>query len=158
MLVGVDWSGLGSDYKLGVAFGGFTALTYAAYVLCLQKSQSISPRLAPAANLCIISLITAAIMAIEGTLQGESFAIPDTRSWIAMAAYGILCQALGWVIISRALARVEASRAGLILLLQPTLAFVWDVVFFGRATDLYDAAGALLALFAIYLGGTRRRR
>ena len=58
---------------------------------------------------------------------------------------------------SRALVVVEASRAGLILLLQPTLAFIWDVLFFARPTGVVDALGAGLALTAIYIGGTRRR-
>jgi drug/metabolite transporter (DMT)-like permease len=157
MLVGVDWSALESTYKLGVAFGLLTAVTYAAYVLILQKSQSGSPRLSASANLAVISLGTAAIMAIEGPLQGESFHVPNARSWIAMASYGVLCQALGWIIISHALTRVEASRAGLILLLQPTLAFVWDVLFFARPTDIVDGLGALIALSAIYIGGTRKK-
>jgi drug/metabolite transporter (DMT)-like permease len=157
MLVGVDWSVLESTYKLGVAFGLLTAVTYAAYVLVLQKSQSESPRLSAPANLAVISLGTAAIMAIEGPIQGESFHVPNARSWIAMASYGVLCQALGWIIISRALTRVEASRAGLILLLQPTLAFVWDILFFARPTNMIDALGASIALTAIYIGGARRR-
>ncbi|MEE9269391.1 MAG: DMT family transporter [Candidatus Krumholzibacteria bacterium] len=158
MLVGVDWSALESSYKRGIYFGLVTALTYAVYVLVLQKSQSDARRLSAAANLVIISLGTAAIMGVEGYVQGESFRIPDGRSWLSMIAYGVLCQGLGWIIISRALVKVEASRAGLILLLQPTLAFLWDVLFFSRPTGIVDAGGALLALAAIYLGGARRHR
>ncbi len=97
-------------------------------------------------------------MGVEGALQGESFRIPDSQSWASMLAYGIVCQAIGWIIISRALVMVEASRAGLILLLQPTLAFVWDILFFSRATDITHIAGAVLALVAIYLGGSRKRK
>jgi drug/metabolite transporter (DMT)-like permease len=158
MLVGVDWSALESSYRLGVYFGLVTAITYACYLLVLQKSQSEARRLPAAANLAIISMGTAAIMGVEGYVQRESFRIPDGRSWLSMVAYGVLCQGLGWVIISRALVKVEASRAGLILLLQPTLAFVWDILFFSRPTGIVDASGALLALAAIYLGGTRQRR
>jgi drug/metabolite transporter (DMT)-like permease len=69
----------------------------------------------------------------------------------------VLCQAIGWIFISRALSRIQASRAGLILLLQPTLAFVWDVLFFSRPTVALDVIGASLTLAAIYLGGSRRR-
>ncbi|MFQ5510489.1 MAG: DMT family transporter [Candidatus Krumholzibacteriia bacterium] len=158
MLVGVDWAALEKDYRLGIYLGLITALTYACYLLILQKAQSSERRLPAAANLAVISLGTAAIMAVEGALQGESFRIPEGRSWAALISYGVLCQALGWIVISRALVKVEASRAGLILLLQPTLAFVWDVLFFARPTGIVDVSGALLALAAIYLGGTRRRR
>lgn len=157
MLVGVDWSVLPATYKTGVVFGLLTALTYASYVLILQKAQSRTTRLSAAANLAVISLATAAIMAIEVPSMGESFHVPNAHSWLAMVAYGVLCQALGWIVISRALVKVEASRAGLVLLLQPTLAFVWDVLFFDRPTDAVDALGAVLALAAIYIGGARRR-
>lgn len=158
LLVGFDWSELSVNYKTGIFFGLGTALIYAAYVLVLQKSQLRLPRLSATANLCVISMVSALIMGVEGGLQGESFRIPDAVSWSSMLAYGIVCQAIGWIIISRALVSVEASRAGLILLLQPTLAFVWDILFFSRATNVTHIAGAALALVAIYLGGSRKRR
>ncbi|MCX6832762.1 MAG: hypothetical protein NT028_11655 [candidate division Zixibacteria bacterium] len=47
---------------------------------------------------------------------------------------------------------ISASRVGLILLLQPTLAFVWDVLFFKRPTTELEGVGAVIALAAIYLG------
>lgn len=157
MLVGIEWSRLEPDYKLGVVFGIATALSYAAYLLVLHRTQARIPRLGAAANLCMISLVTAAVMGIEGWLQGESFNIPDRTSWLSLLAYGVVCQAIAWIMISRALVKVKVSRAGLVLLLQPTLAFVWDVVFFSRPTDVMDTAGAALALLAIYLGTSRAR-
>ena len=158
LLVGFDWVGLSPAYQTGVFFGLVTALIYAAYVLVLQRSQLRLPRLSATANLCTISMVAALIMGVEGNLQGESFHIPDSQSWSSLLAYGVVCQALGWIIISRALVKVEASRAGLILLLQPTLAFVWDILFFSRPTDITHISGAILALFAIYLGGSRKRK
>ncbi|UCG53773.1 MAG: DMT family transporter [Candidatus Latescibacterota bacterium] len=158
LIVGIDWSRLESSYKIGVLCGVATAITYAAYLLVLQRSQWETRRLAAAANLCIISLVTAVVMGVEGRLQGESFHIPDWQSWSSLLAYGVICQAIGWMTISRALVKVEASRAGLILLLQPTLAFIWDILFFSRPTDIVDVAGASLALVAIYLGGSRERK
>jgi drug/metabolite transporter (DMT)-like permease len=59
---------------------------------------------------------------------------------------------VGWLLISRGIPHVEAGRAGLVLLLQPSLAFVWDILFFGRPTDALDVAGAVLAVGAVYLG------
>ena len=67
-------------------------------------------------------------------------------------------QGLGWLLISRGIPYVEATRAGLVLLLQPALAFVWDILFFARPIGETDAVGALLALSAIYFGGRRRGR
>lgn len=50
---------------------------------------------------------------------------------------------------------MRASQVGLILLLQPMLAFVWDVLFFRRSFGGVQLAGAALALAAIYLGSLR---
>ena len=156
LLVGIDWQQLEQSYRTGVIFGILTALTYAGYLLVIRHAQKREVRLGATANLCVISLLTAAIMAVEGVLQGETFAIPDTQSWVSMAMYGVVCQAIGWIIISRAIVKVPASRAGLILLLQPTLAFIWDILFFARPTSTTDIIGATVALGAIYLGGSRK--
>lgn len=156
MIVGVDWNALEPAYRLGILLGLCTAITYAVYVLVLKKAQSERIRLSASGNLAVISIISAAIMAVEGVFEGASFRVPDTKSWASLIAYGVICQGLGWIIISRALVKVRASRAGLILLLQPTLAFIWDIVFFSRPTVALDAMGAALALAAIYFGGTRR--
>ena len=47
---------------------------------------------------------------------------------------------------------MSAARVGLILLLQPTLSYVWDVWFFHHPMTSTQIVGAVLALIAIYLG------
>jgi drug/metabolite transporter (DMT)-like permease len=84
--------------------------------------------------------------------EGESLRIPSLATGGVLLLYGVTAQVLGWLLISRGIAHVEAGRAGLVLLLQPSLAFVWDVLFFHRPTSPTDVAGAVLALGAIYLG------
>ncbi len=87
-------------------------------------------------------------------IQGESFVIPDLTSWGAMIGYGVICQAIAWLIISKSLPRLRASLVGLILLLQPILAFIWDITLFSRPTTIYEIAGVVIALIAIYLGSS----
>jgi len=48
------------------------------------------------------------------------------------------------------------SRAGVLLLLQPAGAFLWDVLIFGRPTTGRELVGAGLALLGIYLGGAKK--
>jgi drug/metabolite transporter (DMT)-like permease len=69
-----------------------------------------------------------------------------------MLAYGVTGQVLGGVLISSALAFVSAVRVGLILLLQPTLSYAWDVWFFDHPMTPVQVAGAVIALIAIYVG------
>ena len=97
------------------------------------------------------------VMGLEGLWQGQSFAISNLSTASALVGYGILGQVLGWVWVTRGLKSTPVSLAGLILLLQPTLAFNWDILFFARPTDALDFVGAALALGAIYLGTHGRR-
>ena len=156
MLVGADWSTLGPTYRLGVVFGGLTAVTYAGFLLTLRRAQRSPVRLSAAANLAVVTTLTAAVMVLMARIEASTLHVPNTRSWLVLIAYGVICQGVGWALISRALRSVDASRVGLVLLLQPTLTFVWDMLFFRRPTTLIEGLGALLALGAIYLGSVRR--
>lgn len=157
LLVGLNFASLGEDYQRGVFYGLLTALCYGGYILTLRQLQSLADAPGRTANLTIVSLVTALVMGVEGWVQGESFLIPDAQSWAALIAYGLAGQVLGWVIIARGLPRLAASLAGLVLLLQPTLAFVWDMLFFAKPVDLAQGLGAALALAGIYLGATSRK-
>jgi drug/metabolite transporter (DMT)-like permease len=157
LLFGVDWESLSPTYKTGVWLALMCAVMYTGFLLVLRRSQFRQVRLKPTANLTIISIVTAVMLAPVGVLQGESFAIVDRQTAWALVSYGVLCQAIGWIIISWAVTKIEASRVGLLLLLQPTLTFTWDILFFKRPTTSIEIMGALLTLAAIYFGSTRRR-
>jgi drug/metabolite transporter (DMT)-like permease len=157
LLVGVDWGDLDARYKTGVWLGLLCAVLYTFFLLVLRKSQMRSVRLRPTANLAIISVVTAAMLGPVGYLQGERFQIPDAQTAWSLVALGVLCQGVGWIVISRAVTKIEASRVGLLLLLQPMLTFVWDILLFNRPTAPIEIFGALLALVAIYFGSSRGR-
>ncbi len=151
-----DWGALGENYQTGIVLGLCTALFYALFVLTLRKLQSLPETLSPLANITVVSLTTMLAMGFEGVWLEQSFSIPDLRTGLALVSYGIAGQVLGWVWITRGLKSTPVALAGLILLLQPTLAFIWDILLFERPTDALDLLGALIALGAIYLG-TRSR-
>lgn len=67
-------------------------------------------------------------------------------------AYGLLCQVAGWLLITSAMPRIPASLEGQLLLVQPALAMVWDVLFFARPARFADLGGAALFLAGLYLG------
>jgi drug/metabolite transporter (DMT)-like permease len=158
LLVGLNWSDFDASYRRGVVFGLATAASYAAYLLCLRGSRREHQRLSAAANLAWVTVLTALLLTAAADSRGESLRIPDGRTALILVAYGVLCQALAWILISRNLHRVDASRAALILLLQPTLTFGWDILFFHRPTSAVEAGGATLAIAAIYLGAAPPRR
>ncbi|MGD8574131.1 MAG: DMT family transporter [Gammaproteobacteria bacterium] len=158
LLVAGDWAALGPDYHLGVMFGLITAVCYAAYTLTLRTARVSEAAPSPYATMATLSLICAAILALVALGQGESLSLSRWTDAGWLLAYGIAGQVLGWVLISGSLETVPASTVGLVLLLQPTLAFVWDVLFFGRQLGAAEVSGALIALAAIYLGSQRHGR
>jgi drug/metabolite transporter (DMT)-like permease len=152
LLVGTHWSQLDEQYHLGVIFGFITALFYASFVLTLRKLQSLPDPPTPFANITISTLTTALVTGLVTLATGESFAIPDIPSALWLVLYGFCGQVLGWVLITRSIKHMPAARVSLTLLLQPTLSFIWDVLFFHRQTSGIEFLGAMVAIVAIYLG------
>ncbi len=156
LLLGRNWSEFSSGYRLGVLFGALTAVAYTSYLLAIRRLHRDSTETLPMATLATVSLSTALFLAITVVATEETFAIPSMFDAGMIVSLAVTAQVIGWLAIAWGLPHVQASKAGLILLLQPTLAFLWDVLFFARATGVADGAGAVLALCGIYLGSRAR--
>ncbi|MCB2226184.1 MAG: DMT family transporter [Desulfarculaceae bacterium] len=155
-LVGASWPELSSASRLGVLLSLLAAGAYSGYLLTMRWSLRRIGGLKPVASVALMSLACALLLLPAALAEPGGLAVPALADWGLLGVYGLGCHALGWVLISRGLMLLPASRAGLVLLLQPTMAFVWDIVFFGRATSWLEAGGAFLALAAIYLGSQSR--
>lgn len=147
-----------TEQRLGVILGVLSALAYGVYVILLRGLLAGRTPRAQAGQLMRISFLTLPVVVAASAGRGESLAIPDARTGLLLVAYGILSQAVGWHVISRGLPRVPPSRAGLILLLQPSLAIVWDVLLLARPLSAAETAGAALSLTGIFLGLRRSVR
>lgn len=152
LLIGLDLNEVSSEILWGLLFGILTAICYSCYIICLRQSQSTEKKLPLFANMGIISLITALSVGIVMKTSGDSFVIPTANDWLYLVTYGVFCQGIGWAFISKGLPNLPAAIAGLLMLLQPALAFVWDVVLFERPTGTYGLVGVALVLFAIGMG------
>lgn len=161
LIVQDSWGLQGGDFKWGVLLGILTALCYAGYILVLRKSQSADNRrrFSLFANMTWISLLGALLLGLSVWVEPDAhFGIPDMQTWWALLGLGVMGQVLGWVLISKGLPDVNASVAGLALLLQPALAFGWDILFFGRPTTAVEYLGAAIVLAGIYLGASGRKK
>ena len=152
LIVGTEWGSLPGDYRLGVVFGLLTAVVYAGYLLSLRASRADSKHKLPTREVAVISLLSMVFLGISAYAEGASLAIPTWTDAGWLAAYGILSHCMGWLLIASSLPHVSTTQAGLALLLQPTLSFVWDVLLFSRALTTQELTGASIALVAIYLG------
>jgi len=154
MIVGVDWQ-LGSiGFRHGVAFGLASACCYTGYLVALRRLQHGAGLGRRVANMATVSVCCATFLGIIALVQRESFGIPNAPSFGLLVSLGVIGQVLAWVLMSGGLPRVRRSLAGLVLLLQPLLASVWDVLFFRHPVTFLQAAGAAITFAAIYLGTT----
>jgi len=157
LLVGFDWSHVGAQYQLGVILGVLTGVAYAAYMLSTRHAQRGGHvKLAPAQLLCVSTLLCAAVLGIAALVEGDSFALPDLRAWSSLLGLGFFGQVLGWVLLTRAMPQLPASLIGLLLLMQPALSFLFDVILFARPTRTLDWIGVGLSLLGIFIGSYRK--
>ena len=155
MIIGLDWQGLQEDYRIGVIFGLLTAVCYAGYLLTMRQARTGSAHAVPSREIAVLSLIAASILGVVAVAEGQSLAIPTINDAIWLACYGLLVHALGLMFIASSLAKVTTTQVGLALLLQPSLSFTWDILFFDRPLTVLEAIGAAVTLAAIYLGSRR---
>lgn len=141
--------------QTGVGLGTLAALSYAAYLLVLREAEKARPPIHDSAYSPVMfwaTLGSLSLLLMVSFFEQVSLQVVEPLHWGLLIAYGVLVQGLAWVLISKGLPRVPISQGGLLLLLQPALALVWDVLFFHRPISPREIAGALLTLAAIYLG------
>ncbi len=151
-LLGIHTQALPPGTVTGVLLALLSACFYAAYVLTLRRTQSIGLRMAPVANMAWVSLFCCIFTGLFCLGNGVSFGIPDIRTGVILAVLGIVCQSLGWVLLSIGLPHLTPFRAGLLMLTQPALSYLWDSLFYGTATEPLNIFGAILAIAAIGMG------
>ena len=125
LIIGVDWLALTESYRLGVLFGLATALCYSCFLLIMRWARgNAAPGVTPMSEVAWMSLACAAVLALLATATGESLVIASNSEGLLLAGYALLAQ-LGIVVIASSLNKVPASLVGLLLLLEPTFAYVW---------------------------------
>lgn len=154
LVIGINWESLSAQYQIGVFFGLITAFFYTGFILSLRKFQEIHTELNYLYVLMLTSLTTCIVLGPLIMVSGKSFVIPSLTSFGSLAGLAFFSQAVGWAYITKSLPKVLPSLAGLILLLQPSLAFLWDVLLFHRETSIIQWLGVGIVIAAIYMGIT----
>lgn len=158
LLVGAHWSLFDARHRLGVWLGLASCLAYTVYLLSFRRALSGRTTLSPAQFLGVMSLLCALAIGAWCLVQGDSLVLSTPRAWLSLLGLGLIGQVLAWLLLVTAMPRLPASLGGLLLLLQPALAFVIDVLAFHRPTAAIDWCGLVLTLAGILLGTLRLRR
>jgi len=158
LVIGFDWQGLPDSYKTGVLYGFLTALCYTIYLLLLRNLQADKVMQSRYRPLMLVSLFSSCCLAVWLVSTGTSFVIPTVADGVYLVSLGLFSQTIGWVMIANGMPKIRPSFTGLILLLQPALSFLWDVLFFSRPTAPVHWIGIIITLTAIYMGLTGQKK
>lgn len=158
LIIGFDTKGLSSSYYIGVLSGLATAFFYTIFLLLLKKLQSEAKMVSIFYYPMLAAIAGSIFLGSNILFSNNTFIIPDAKSLFALLSLGVLSQFVAWSMIAKSLPQVKTSNVGLILLLQPAFAFVWDVLFFKRQTNALGWFGVFVVLIAIYFGMNERNK
>lgn len=165
LMLGGAWESLPLEYRWGVWLGLATGICYAAYNLSLRCAQ-YEAHVGDAANstssnveqvLAIASLGCALLLGGAGWAEGAVFAIQTWRSFGILLVLAGIGHCLSWVLISRAMPHLRVALIGLLLLLQPIVAFLLDVGLLERVTTPREWLGLAFSLAGIFVAGLKGR-
>ncbi|BCS88834.1 DMT family transporter [Pseudodesulfovibrio sediminis] len=157
LMVGVGWDAFTADYRLGVAYGLLTACFYALYLLSLKYSLAKTGA-DPLAMAAVAALLSGVLLGGMGVAGDESFVVTGVQPIMALITLALLCHATGWYLITRSIQAVKGALVGLLLLLQPPLSFLWDILLFDKPINVIELAGVGLALVGIYIGSLKAEK
>ncbi len=155
LLLAPGWEHMDARFRLGVFFGLAAALAYGGFLLAFRAAQARrgdTPNEALQWWLCLGCVL---VLGATVPLGGESMWPRTAHDWLILTAYAAIAQVLGWLVIGRAMPLLPAGIVGLCLLLQPLLAYVWDVLIFHKRLGGLELLGIALSLAGIFLGLAR---
>ncbi len=158
MIVGLDWNELKPNYQVGIIFGLLTAICYSSYLISMRQAQQSETNIIPIREVAVMSLMVSVILAFTAFFENESLIVSDTNDYLILLIYGIGSHAIGGIMIASALVRVSTTEVGIALLLQPTLSFIWEILFFNRSFSLIESVGVIIVLYSIFLSSNRTTR
>lgn len=145
------------DLGLGVVWGLVTGLFYTAYIFFMRKVRSeLEDRLSAIELLSLVSLFTGLILLLVAAFEGSTGLPVSLESWLYVLLLGGLVQVLGWYLVSTGLPMVEVGKAGLLLLIQPTLATLLGAILLQERMSLFQVVGAIATVVGVGLGVTAK--
>ena len=158
--VGLATVGLGVLSLQGFSMGTGEALTlasavlYAAHIVGLGAWSSSRS----AIGLTVVQLLTITLVCGVGALPG-GIVLPQTGGdWLALVHMALVAGALALVVQTWAQAHLAATRAAIIMTMEPVFAALFAVLFGGEVLGLRVVLGGTLVLAAMYLAELGPRR
>lgn len=104
----------------------------------------------------LISIGGVLAMLVPMFILDKGHILPSTWSeWGWVLIYGAVMQCLAWGLIAYSIPKLSLALTGLLLLTEPIAALLIDYSWLDKPINSLQWAGALLTMFAIYLGSLK---
>ena len=151
--VALATTGLGVLSVQGFALGGGEALTllsalcYAVHIIGLGTWSSSRD----AMGLAVVQMATIALLCSVAAVPGGITLPPDGAAWFGVVYTALGAGALALVVQTWAQAQLPATRAAVIMTMEPVFAGLFAVLLGGESVTVRLALGGALVLAAMYL-------
>jgi drug/metabolite transporter (DMT)-like permease len=139
------WRALGPSALAGAALGAASAVFYASNLLVFKRIQAYFSPLEVLAWHMVVALLV-----LFPFVPPASWAMPN-EVLLRLVAAGALPGAIAGVLFVRGLARVHASRASVLTLLEPVVAVLVGALFWGEVPSVIGFGGAVLVLLGAWI-------
>ncbi|MFG1492002.1 DMT family transporter [Halobacteriovorax sp. ZH4_bin.1] len=141
------------EFFWGVLFGLTTGLCYSLYTTSIKKTSlmTFNTKITALEIITYSSLVTGALLFISAQFE-QGYSGLSYSHLPSVLGLAILCQIIGWSLISYGLKTAPLSISGLIILLQPVIAKTLSIFLFNEPFSPLEIAGATILLTCIYLG------
>ena len=156
--VGVAVLVRGEDFHAGampvlaIAAAFAASMLYGAISLYNQTAKIADPYSNVLGALWVATLVMAPLMAMFPLRES-----PPAGAWISVAALGVLCTAIAYVMYFRLIEQIGAAPTLTVTYLIPLFGVLWGVMFLDERIGVHHVAGAGMILAGIALVAKARR-
>ena len=127
-------------------------LILSSYIISMKRIyHNAAAKSDPIFNLLFVSLISAALLFLFSIIEQAPLEIKTSSEIVWMIFYGLFSHVLGWFFILNGLQKISAVTAGLILLTQPILSYLWDIIIFKKVITPIEYFGIVSVLLAMII-------
>lgn len=148
--------GISEVMEARLNFGNLLAIVasvfYGTYLITVRKGRNSLDTF----SFTTISMITSTlVLGLICLITATPLWGFNSKTWLSLAALGLVPQLLGWLAINQALGHIKPTVASVSLLSQTVFTAIFSVFILSEVLTLHEIGGALVVLVGIYLVNRR---
>jgi drug/metabolite transporter (DMT)-like permease len=133
-------------FNIGIIFAMASSLFYAIYILITKQ---ILQRISTLTFMFYNMLAATVFMLIICIVQHDELLHYSQRTWLYLAATGILCQLIGWITINYAIMHLQSTKVSISLLSQTVVTGFLSFLLLNEGLQFKEIIGGVIVLTGI---------